>query len=206
MAKTLDPTVTAALTDAVRELELRSCAEVVVEIRSRSGSYAHADARFASIVAWIALLVLLFSPWPFRAGWVAVDVAVAWVLGLFIARKSDAVRRLVTTQRERVAQARTVAAAVFHDRGVANTSRESGVLVFLSLLERHIEVLADRGVLAAVPSLEWNRIAAAAQERNADPATLAGVVTALTPLLERHLPSHEGDVDELCNLPRFVTE
>lgn len=206
MAKALDPTVTAALTDAVRELELRSCAEVVVEIRARSGSYAHADARFASLVAWIALLVLLFSPWPFRAGWVAVDVAVAWVLGLFIARKSDAVRRLVTTQRERVAQARTVAAAVFHDRGVANTSRESGVLVFLSLLERHIEVLADRGVLAAVPSLEWNRIAAAAQERNADPATLAGVVTALTPLLERHLPSHEGDVDELCNLPRFVTE
>jgi putative membrane protein len=206
MAKTLDPTVTAALADAVRELERRSCAEVVVEIRSRSGSYAHADARFASIVAWVALLVLLFSPWPFRAGWVAIDVAMAWVLGLFIARKSDAVRRLVTTQRERVAQARTMAAAVFHDRGVANTSRESGVLVFLSMLERHIEVLADRGVLAAVPSLEWNRIAAAAQERNADPATLAGVVAALAPLLERHLPSHEGDVDELCNLPRFVTE
>lgn len=202
----IDPAMAAALTDAVRELELCSCAEVVVEIRSRSGSYAHADARFASLIAFVALLVLLFSPWPFQAGWVAVDVAAAWVLGLFMSRKSDTVRHLMTTKRERIAQARLVAASVFHERGVANTTGESGVLVYLSLLEKHVELLADRGVLAAVPSLEWNRVAEVARERHASLETLMQVIRELTPLLGDCLPVREGDVDELDNVPRFVTD
>jgi len=202
----LDATVTKTLADAVHELERRSCAEVVIEIRARSGSYAHADARFASIVAFLGLLLLLFSPWTFAAVWVAIDVALFWLLGLFISRKSDGVRRLVTTRREQLAQARLVASAAFHDRGVANTLAETGVLVYLSLLERHIELLADRGVLQAVPALEWNRLIAAAQTNRADTATLLDIVRALTPLLETHLPSREGDTDELCNVPVFVSE
>lgn len=195
-----------ALTDAVHELERRSCAEVVVEIRARSGSYAHADARCASLIAFAALLVLLFSPWTFDAIWVAVDVVLAWVIGFFVARKSDPVRRLFTTRREQLAAARTIAAAAFHDRGVANTRAETGVLVYLSLLERHIEVLADRGVLAAVPSLEWNRVIATAQQQRATPATLVETIRALMPLLEQCLPIGAGDEDELSNVPRFVAE
>lgn len=206
LAKTIESEVVTALTDAVRKLELCSCAEVVVEIRSRSGSYTHADARFAAVVAFIALVELLFSPWPFRAGWVAVDVAAAWVLGLFLSRKSDSVRHLMTTSRERIAQSRLVAESVFHERGVANTVSESGVLVYLSLLEGHIELLADRGVLAAVPSLEWNRIAEAARGRLATTDTLLEIMRELTPLLEQYLPSREGDVDELCDMPRLVTD
>jgi putative membrane protein len=206
LAKKIDAETAAALTEAVHELELCSCAEVVIEIRSRSGSYAHADARFASVIALVALIVLLFSPWAFQAGWVVVDVAAAWVLGLFLSRKSDSVRHLMTTSRERIAQARLVAASVFHERGVANTISESGVLVYLSLLEGHVELLADRGVLAAVPSLEWNRIAESARGRRATTETLLEIVRSLTPLLEQHLPSRQGDVDELCNMPRFVTE
>ncbi|HEX8255911.1 MAG TPA: hypothetical protein VF846_22415 [Thermoanaerobaculia bacterium] len=206
MAKTLDPAVTAVLTEGVRELEQRSSAEVVIEVRARSGSYAHADARFASIAAFVALLVLLFAPWHFAAGWVAIDVVLAWIAGLFISRKSDAVRHLVTTKREQLAQTRLVAAAAFHDRGVANTLRETGVLIYLSLLEGHIELLADRGVLQALPVLEWNRIAEQARREHATTETLIEVVRALTPLLEQHLPSHEGDTDELSNVPLFVTE
>ncbi|HYC59365.1 MAG TPA: hypothetical protein VEK79_07350 [Thermoanaerobaculia bacterium] len=204
MAKRIDSAVAASLTEAVRELERCSCAEVVVEIRSRSGSYAHADARFAAVIAFVALLVLLFSPWPFAPGWVAIDVAIAWMIGLLISRKSDSVRHLMTARRERIAQTRLVAASVFHDRGVANTISETGVLVYLSLLEGHIELLADRGILANVPSLEWNRIAETARARRATTETLLEIVRAMMPLLGKHLPSREGDVDELCDVPRFV--
>lgn len=204
--KTLEPDVTSAITAAIHELERGSCAEVVVEVRPRSGSYAHADARFASLLAFVALLVLLFSPWPFSPLWVAIDVAAIWLAGLFIARRSDAARRLMTTDEERAAQVRVVAASVFHDRGVANTAAETGVLVYLSMMEGRLELLADRGILEAVPVLQWNRIAAEARERHATPATLVEVVRALTPLLERHMPAAEGDADELCNVPRFVSE
>ena len=204
--KELDPAVRREVTEAVQELERCSSAEVVVEIRGRSGSYAHADARFASLVAFVTLLVLLFSPWSFRAGWVAVDVAVVWVLGLLTARRSMSARRLMTSERERAAQAALVAASVFHDRGIASTAEETGVLVYLSVLEERLELLADRGVLEAVPSLEWNRIVAGARAKHATTTTLLEVMHELRPLLERYLPPREGDQDELCSVPRFVTE
>jgi putative membrane protein len=202
----LDPSVTRAITDAVHELERCSRAEVVVEVRGRSGSYAHADARFASLLALVTLVVLLFSPWPFAPAWVAIDVVLAWFVGLFSAQRSVIVRRLMTTEEDRAGRVRLVAASVFHDRGLANTSGETGVLLYHSVLEGRIELLADRGVLEAVPSLEWNRIAAEARAGHATPSTLAGVLNTLKPLLEKHMPVREGDQDELCSVPRFETE
>lgn len=202
----IDPKITAAITDAVHKLEQCSCAEVVIEVRARSGSYAHADARFASLVAFVALLVLLFSPWPFQPMWVAIDVAVVWFAGVFTARRSNGARRLMTTERERETQVRVLAASVFHDRGVAHTARETGVLVYLSMMERRLELLADRGVLESLPTLEWNRLVASARGGESTTETLLEVIRELTPLLERYMPIGEGDQDELCNVPRFVSE
>lgn len=206
MRALVTPELTTALTDTVREIETRSCAEVVVEIRSCSGSYAHAEARFASTVAFAALIVLLFSPWPFRAFWVAVDVAVVYAIGLFVARRSDSVRRLMTREPERAAQVRTQAAAVFHERGVANTESETGMLIYLSLLERRLEILADRGVLLAVPALPWNQLLERARGCPGTPPALLEYLRGLAPILEQYLPAREGDVDELANEPRFLAE
>ena len=206
MRPVIPPEVTAALTDAVREIEVHSCAEVVVEVRSRSGSYAHAEARFAALAAFIALLFLLFSPWPFGAFWVAVDVAVVYAIGLFAARRSDHVRRWMTRAAERNTQVRTVAAATFHERGVANTSGETGMLVYLSLLEQRLEILADRGVLLAVPALPWNQLLERAEGCPGTPQSLVDFIRGLAPLLSRYLPAREGDVDELANAPRFSHE
>ncbi len=207
MPRQISKEATAELTNAVRELEARSCAELVIEIRGRSGSYAHADARFAAVIAFVALFVLLFSPWPFKPGWVLIDTAVAYAIGWAIARRSDSVRRLMTTERERAAQVRTLASSVFFERGVANTVRESGVVIYHGLLEQRIEILADRGVLVAVPSLEWNGLLAAARAtRSGDAKALVSIVRDLAALLEAYLPRFEGDVDELANAPRFEVE
>ena len=206
MPKQIPGEAAAALTDAVRELEACSCAEVVVEVRSRSGSYAHADARFAALLAFLALIALLYSPWPVAPLWVGIDVAVAYLLGFMIARRSDSVRRLMTSERERAAQVRTVASSVFFERGVANTENESGVVIYHGMLERRIEILADRGVLLAVPALEWNTLIADARTKTADLRVLVDIVRALRPLLEQHLPLREGDRDELANAPRFEIE
>ena len=204
--KALDPRTTAELTEAIHALERRSCAEVVIEIRARSGSYAHADARFAAALAFVALLVLLFSPWTFAPLFVLLDVAIVYAIGLFVSRRTDSIRRWMTMSKEREAAVHTVAASLFFDRGIANTTGETGVLVYLSLLERRIELIADRGVLVAVPSLAWNQVIAMARQKRATIATLIEILKALEPLLECHLPWREGDVDELQNAPRFVIE
>ena len=205
--KRIDPKTAAELTDAVRELEACSCAELVLEVRARSGSYAQADGRFAAIVAFLALVFLLFSPVPFAPLWVIADVAIAYAIGWAISRRSNAVRRLMTSEKERARQVRTVASSIFFERGVANTERESGLVIYLSMLERRIEIIADRGVLLAVPALEWNRVVGEARaSRAADPRELLRVIRAVLPLLQQHLPVREGDRDELANALRFEEE
>jgi putative membrane protein len=206
MRPLLTPELNAALVEAVCDIERRSCAEVVVEVRSRSGSYAHAESRFTALVAFAALLLLLFSPWPFAAYWVAIDVAAMYGIALFIARRSDVVRRWFSRKAERETQVRTTAAAVFHERGVANTSGETGVLVFLSVLEQRVEVLADRGVLLAVPALPWNVLVERARGCPGTVPALLDFLRTLAPLLGEYLPVREGDVDELANEPRFSAE
>jgi putative membrane protein len=117
------------------------------------------------------------------------------------------VRRRLSTDRERATQVRTVAASLFFDRGIANTQRETGVLVYLSLLERRMEILADRGILAGVPALEWNRLVESVRSRrDATTLTLLDTLRALTPLLGLHLPVGEDDQDELADEPRFECE
>ena len=206
MRALVTPELTAALVDAVREIEKRSCAEVVVEVRSRSGSYAQAVGRFAALAAFLALIVLLFSPWPFGAFWVAIDVAVVYGIGTFIAGRSDIIRRRFTRHAERDAQVRTHAAAVFHERGVANTGSETGMLVYLSILERRVEILADRGVLLAVPALPWNQLIERARGCPGTAEALLEFLKSLGPLLAEYLPAREDDVDELANEPRFLAE
>ena len=154
----LDPAVAASVTERIRSVESSSSAEVVVEVRARSGSYSHADARLAAMVAFIALLIVLFSPWTFEPIWVPPVVLAAYITGVMLSRVSATIGRAMTTRRDRDARVRTTAAAAFVERGVRNTSRETGLFIFLSLLERRMELIADRGVLDAVPVLVSNEV------------------------------------------------
>src|SRR5450759_391173 len=155
MAKHIDPGIVTSVAEAVGAVEAKSCAELVVEVRARSGSYAHADARFAAVVAFATLLFVLLSPWSVAPILVAPDVLMAYGIGLLVARSSPAIRRLMSTRHDRERKVHTYAAAAFVERGVANTQRETGVLVYMSMVERRIDMIADRGVLDAVPVLAW---------------------------------------------------
>ena len=200
----LDPEIAASLADRIRAIEAASSAEVVVEIRARSGSYDHADARFAALAAFVTLLIVLFSPWDIDPIWVPPYVLGGYIMGVLIARLSDFVRRSMATRRDRETRVRTGAAATFVERGVTNTSRETGLLIFLSVLERRMELIADRGILDAVPVLEWNQLLEKTRQRAADTDTLLDVLRDLEPLLTRYLPVRAGDRDELSNEVRFA--
>jgi uncharacterized membrane protein len=186
----------------VREVESRSSAELVVEVRARSGSYAHAEGRAAAVAVLLSLAVLVFMPVTVPAWTVLLDVIAVYPVGLLFARRSDAVRRLFTSRRERLQAVRTHAAALFHDRGVANSSGETGVLLLASLLERRIEVLADRGLLRLVVANDWNAaLAALHDELPIDEERLVAAIHRIGGVLERDVPAGASNVDELSSVP-----
>jgi putative membrane protein len=194
-----------ALAEAVREIEKNSNAEIVVVVRGRSGTYRHADYLFGAIVALVGLIFVLFSPFEFHTFWIPFDVIALFVAGGFVSSRGDWLRRLLTSKKFRVKAARAGAAAMFYEAGIANTSAENGVLIYLSLLERRLEVIADRGILKAVPPLKWNHSVFALKQvaRDADPAKVIAALRDLGNVLAEHVPATGENPNELADGPRI---
>src|SRR6266550_5267228 len=140
-----------SLAQCVKEIEKDSDAELVIVVRGVSGHYRHADYLFGALLAFIGLLALLFLPVDFHQYWVPIDVLFLFAAGAYICSRSKSLRRWLTSRKFRQAAVRTGAAAMFYEAGIANTSAEMGILIYLSLLERRLELIADRGVLKALP-------------------------------------------------------
>jgi putative membrane protein len=193
------------LADCVLEIEKETNAELVIAVRARSGSYRHADYLAGAILAYLGILFLLFSPWVINPIFGAIEVAALFALGLFISSRSNWVRRLLTTKEQRARAAREGAAAMFYEAGIANTAAEMGVLIYLSLLERRLELLADRGVLTGVPPLEWNECAFDLQQagRRPHPETFLKTLRAFGAMLAKNIPATGDNPNELGDLPRF---
>jgi uncharacterized membrane protein len=119
---------------------------------------------------------------------ICVEAALPW---------SDLWRDATTRQR---------AVALFGELHVWDTEHNNGVLIYLLLAERAIEIVADRGLMQHVPAAAWHelvgRLAAALREgRFEDGLTQAlGEVTAL---LVEHFPCAPGErnPDELPDAP-----
>lgn len=193
------------LADCVREIETQTDAEIVIVVRARSDSYRHADYLAGAILSFAALLFLLFSPFEFNHYWVAIDVALLFAIGAYVSSRSNTLRRLLTTKEFRADAVRQGAAAMFYEAGIANTDAEMGVLIYLSLLEKRLELIADRGVLKAAPPLEWNERVYELHRAGRIPQTetLRRAIRELGALLAECLPPTGENPNELPDMPRF---
>lgn len=205
MSSVFDTAARTNLTNCIREIEKRTDAELVLIVRARSHSYAAANYLFGALLAFAGLNFLLFSPFNFHQYWVPIDIALLFVLGAYISSRSNAVRRWLTRKSVRHKSVRESAAAMFYEAGIANTKAEMGVLVYLSLLERRLELIADRGVLKAVPALEWNQVLFDLHEagKQPHPETLSAGLEKLGVLLALHIPAGTENPNELPDAPRF---
>jgi uncharacterized membrane protein len=88
------------------------------------------------------------------------------------------------------------AVAMFGKLRVWDTEANNGVLIYLLLVERAIEVVADRGLTSRVPDAQWQRIVssmrAAFQGGLYEPG-LEQAVDAVTELLVQHFPARAGE-------------
>jgi uncharacterized membrane protein len=103
--------------------------------------------------------------------------------------------RLSTRQRAR---------QVFAELGVWDTEENSGVLIYVQLVDRRIEIVADRGIAAKVLQAEWDAICRTMERsfkagRFADGAHEA--IQAVTAILVRHFPAGAVNPDELPDKP-----
>ncbi len=189
-----------ALLAAVKDVERRSAAEVVVAFRGRSGRYLDADLIAGVLLALFTLWFQLFSPWEFNLPVILVSPILAGAAGAFLSSRAPNIRRLLTSRASRRERVRVAALAAFHDMGLGETREKTGVLVYVSCLERMATVVPDGGIRRRVAGAAWDEavraIEKAAAHREAGMA-VAAIVRGMGDVLAPALPPRVDDVNEL---------
>jgi uncharacterized membrane protein len=106
--------------------------------------------------------------------------------------------RAGVTARERALQ-------VFADLQVWNTELRNGVLIYMLMAERDVEIVADRGAAAAIAPQDWEGVCRAMEAHFREGRFAAGAVAgveAVGRLLGKHFPGDRRD--ELPNQPSLL--
>ena len=100
--------------------------------------------------------------------------------------------------------ARERAIEVFSQLRVWDTEHNNGVLIYLLLADRDVEIVADRGIHARVDSQEWEKICrtmeTAFKQANYEAGVVSGI-QAVTQHLVVHFPAVGDDRNELPDKP-----
>ena len=193
------PSARRRATEAVKAVEARTAAEIVIAVRKNSGSYRGTDLGFAALVAALALAFFWLSPIVFDAAKMSLDTAAVFVLAAVASLSVPPLRRALAGKRTLRANAERAARAAFYDQGILRTSGRTGILVFVSIFERAAVLVPDIGVDPAKlgePYAAAEKAIRAAVAR-ADFDAFLKAVESLGPALEGALPRAADDVNEL---------
>jgi uncharacterized membrane protein len=100
--------------------------------------------------------------------------------------------------------ARSRALDVFSHLRIWDTAHNNGVLIYLLLADRDVEILADRGIDALVGAAEWQNICTMMEAEFGKGNFAAGVlkgIEAVTRHLVKHFPKHGAGANELPDAP-----
>lgn len=90
---------------------------------------------------------------------------------------------------------------------VWDTEENSGVLIYLQLVDLDVEILADRGIAAKVPQDEWEAICRAVETAMREGRCREGLLAAIeaaSRLLEAHFPARRENSNELPDMPVVI--
>ncbi|MEP6879311.1 MAG: TPM domain-containing protein [Nitrosospira sp.] len=101
--------------------------------------------------------------------------------------------------------ARDRAVEVFSQLRVWDTEHNNGVLIYLLLADRDVEIIADRGINVRVGSEEWERICremeTAFRQGRFESGVIAGISAVGSHLQKHFLREREGGENELPDTP-----
>jgi putative membrane protein len=187
----------------VREMEQRTSGEIVPMVVDHSYEYPRSEILGAGLFSlgcsslftwglgeesmWVLISLVLLLYFPFK-----------WLIRYVTPLK----RRLISHEEmdEEVAEKAKVA---FLEHGLHHTREESGILILLSLFERRVFILADRGISRLVPEETWKALVELVIDgirtgRACD--ALCEAIRRCGAILEEKLPPGEKNPDELPNL------
>ncbi len=199
---------------AAAHVESVSSGEVLTAVIRESSDYAFAELVFALVGGFVFYTTAMFfhsgiesrlsglfwepHPWHVTAFYGAATLLVIGLL--YILSNLPGFDRLIVPKAVIQKNVHRRALVHFTESGAVNTRDRTGILFFISLRERQVEIIADEGINSKVGEDAWDGILKKllANIKKGDAA--AGLETAIldcAAILKEHFPVQKDDVNEL---------
>jgi putative membrane protein len=182
------------------EVESRTIGEIVVMVVDHSDHYIEAEVLGSVLLG--SLLSLILTVLFFHSSiWSYIPLSFLFFFPCwFLFIRVVVLKKLFIGTRRKEEAVRMRAERAFFERGLYKTKKNTGVLFFLSLLERKVWVLADKGIYEKMDQETLNRFAnevsTGIREGRACDA-LSRAIQEIGVLLSKHFPVTPDDTDEL---------
>ena len=192
-----------ALVDCVRKVEQATSGEIVPLIADASYEYPRASLIGGIIGGGLigvgaTLAMGREDMWLFLAVFLAAFLVLSRLLDAFPALKKPFI-----SQREMREEVEEAAFTAFYANGLHHTRDLTGILIYVSVFERQVQVLADKGINDKVDPATWDEVVALVTKgiRSGNPGeALCAGVTRCGELVTKQFPVKADDTDELPNL------
>ena len=188
------------IAEAVRKAETQTSGEIVPLVVNASDHYTYVHFVGAVIgqILFVGIGLLIFSDWDLPI-LLALQTS-GFIVGYFLTRRIPALKRFLLSPATAEAQVYDRALKAFYENELFRTRDRTGILIFVSLLEHRIQILADTGINARVPPGTWNdivRILLKSITRGDLCQGLCEAIAGCAEILSRDFPHKPDDTDEL---------
>jgi putative membrane protein len=193
-----------AVTEAVRQAELKSSGELAVQLASRSHRWMLEriiDTVLFGIAIFVIAMFLLKPDWGMyynlsqAALYGLIGFVLFWFLWPFILKREKRCNKIVWKR----------ALKLFAQ--LEPTGGQTGVLIFMSLEENQVALVADKKIAEKVSPDYWDKqhaVIARAMRKGQHAEGLIQAINEIGAELGRHFPRRDDDINELPDAPRIL--
>ena len=187
---------------AVAEAERHTSGEIATMAVDESDPYPEGEVLGAVLVAGLISLLIAVAIEHITI-WTYIPLVIVLFFPLRAMFRLLPAAKLPFVGRRRIeAAVRSAAVRSFFERGLHRTRHETGILIYISLLEHKVWILGDRGINQKIPPHFWEEhvqaLAAGMKEGRAADA-LCKVIEDCGNELAVHFPYRRDDVNELSD-------
>lgn len=193
----------------VRAAESSTRGEIVVMVTRASYHYPMAGLLGAMSFALPAAVALtapvggFFWVGPSNL-WVFLGVLIPLSIGFHeMVQRIPILKRCFIRAREMEEEVREAAYVQFYRKNLHRTAGETGILFYVSVFERKVWVIGDRGITSRIPAAYWQEVSAGIVQAIRAGRAAEGICRAVTEVagvLEQNFPARSGNADELKNV------
>ena len=185
---------------AIRAAEARTAGEIVVVLARESDDYRFVPLLWAALAGLAIPLPLI---WFTRLPALHIQlIALAAFVALALVLSVPAIRLAVVPGALKRRTAHKAAVEQFLARNLHVTAGRTGVLIFTSLAEHYVEIIADQAIASKVGQEVWdNAVKALTAEAKAGRVAdgILKAVGLVAEILAAHFPPQPADLNELPN-------